>query len=94
MVLDSYGLGPERSFNEISYEQFHEVLKLYTPTLLTTDIYENFEDIRLKTLPETLRQRQTAGCAFMEKVELQILGEYRRYSATDNFTLEGDHFET
>lgn len=83
MVLDNYGLGPERSFHEISYEQFNNVLKLYTPTLLTTDTYENFEDIRLHTLPETLRQRQAAGCPFLEKVELQILGEYRRYGATD-----------
>ena len=80
MPLDLYGLGPERTFNEISHVEFQEVLKQYSPTLLTSDIYENLEDIRLHTLPAQLRLRNAEMGAFLEKMELQILGEYRRYS--------------
>ena len=81
MPLDDYGLGPERAYGEITYEDFYEICRRYGPTLPTNDSFENLEDLRLHTIPETIQQRKAAGCAFIEKVELQILGEYRRYLA-------------
>ena len=79
MVLDPHGLGPERSYSQITYSDFQDVHKQYRPTLPSSDTFENLEDLRLNTIPATLRQRQDDGCVYLEKVELQILGEYRRY---------------
>ena len=53
---------------------------MYAPILSIMDTYASFEDVRLKTLPATLRQRKADRCVQMEKVELPVLGNYRTYS--------------
>ncbi|KAK0510870.1 hypothetical protein JMJ35_006422 [Cladonia borealis] len=76
MPLDSFGLGPERSFGQITYLDFQHLCSNYGKA--NRDTFENLDYFRLSTVPEILQQRKQDGCPFMEKSELQILAEWRR----------------
>ena len=79
MPLDSFGLGPERSFDQITYLDFQHLCSNYGKA--NRDTFENLDYFRLSTVPEILQQRKQDGCPFMEKSELQILAEWRRFAA-------------
>lgn len=76
MPLDSFGLGPERSFSKITYADFKNICEKYGA--LERDTYENLDYFRKTSIPEILMQRRRDGCVFLEKTELQMLAEWRR----------------
>lgn len=76
MPLDRLGLGQERAFSRITYENFKCLCDKYD--ILAQDTYESTDYFRFKSIIEVLTQRKQDGCAFLEKTELQILAEWRR----------------